>query len=98
MIDSEKVITGLKCCCGTFENMNCGNCPYDDGTISACTSELTCDALVLMEERAPVKPINTKHTIQVTVGLKYECICGAPLLEGQPFCSKCGKAMKWNDE
>lgn len=49
----------------------------------------------ILNRQEPVKPINTRRTIPITIGLKYECICGAPLLEGQPFCSKCGKAMKW---
>jgi hypothetical protein len=51
MPDREKVINGLKCCCNHIENMSCENCPYNEGDINNCTSELAYDALELLKEQ-----------------------------------------------
>ena len=50
-MDREKVINGLKCCCNHIENMSCENCPYNEGDINNCTSELSYDALELLKEQ-----------------------------------------------
>ena len=56
MIDRDKVIKGLECCCSHVIGMSCGNCPYEieqgeeDG-ISICTSVLAYDALAMLKEQ-----------------------------------------------
>ena len=51
MADREKVIKGLKCCCGT--GMCFDGCPYYDASekITECTSQLALEALDLLKEQ-----------------------------------------------
>ena len=56
MLDREKVMRGLECCCTHIVGMSCRNCPYEieqreDEGISDCTSVLAYDALALLKEQ-----------------------------------------------
>lgn len=54
MADREKVIKGLKCCCGT--GMCFHGCPYHDVSekITECTSQLALEALDLLKEQEAI--------------------------------------------
>ena len=59
MDDMEKVIKGLKCCCGT--GMCFHGCPYYDASkkINECTSQLALEALdLLKEQEAKIEQLN----------------------------------------
>lgn len=38
-----------------------------------------------------------KEPVEATVRYVWECDCGAPLLEGQPYCGGCGRHVQWGD-
>ena len=94
MADMEKVIKGLKCCCGT--GMCFHGCPYYDASkkITECTSRLALEALDLLKEQEPVLAIQRRimHMLVWCCGS-----CGAPIEDGDEFCSMCGRKVKWNE-
>lgn len=51
MIDREKVVKGLECCCGG--GMCYHGCPYHEvsQSVEGCTSQLASDALELLKEQ-----------------------------------------------
>ena len=51
MINREKVIKGLECCCGP--GMCFQGCPYHEGSqsVEGCTSQLAVEALELLKEQ-----------------------------------------------
>ncbi len=55
------------------------------------------NATKLLEEQEPVIPIKNDFEIPLTNYYGFECECTAPLMKYQPYCMKCGRAMKWND-
>jgi len=64
---------------------------YEDAYYE-CTSRLAADALAILREQEPVKPIPTG------IEPNYNCgKCGLPIQQGYPFCPWCGKAVKWDD-
>lgn len=111
MHDLEKVIKGFECCHVMVHDLgpdktSCGICPYKDvqteeqidlGGIE-CIAVLHDDALALLKEKKPIKPILNEY------GEAY-CICGEnvgiiPRSKNLPsirsnYCSECGRRMKW---
>lgn len=59
---------------------------------------LAADALSLLEEQEPIKPLITGHGEFETEGTWwYECgNCGTPIDPDDNFCRKCGKAVEWD--
>jgi len=101
MAELEKVIEGLKHC--THENIlyaedGCNNCPYFTDVEDDCVTQIQFDALQLLKEQEPVKPIDETYWNH-TYGRCGHCRAPLPALEGlkSKFCWMCGKAVKWND-
>ena len=99
MPDREKVINGLQAHadgCG-YRSHHCDamECPYRYGDESCDIEEMCRDALALMKEQEPIKPVKT-YSIPMYVQMNYECgDCRAPMFNEQPYCMKCGKKVKW---
>ena len=55
------------------------------------------DAIALLKAQEPVKPKKVKgYKPPVCTLFDYECEnCESPIMEKQPFCAGCGKALKW---
>lgn len=89
MPDREKAITGLKCL--MTEDVQCDECPYVRSDY--CIESIARDALALLLEQEPVKPIPTG------IEPNYNCgACGLPITQGYPFCPWCGRNVKWKGE
>ena len=97
----EKVIKGLECCLGdTRSDLSnlCTICPYAKGSYATqnCSKQLREDALALLKEQEPVKPVFERifmSDIEI-----YDCgKCGTSLgAKGiAKYCMKCGQAVKW---
>ena len=71
--------------------------PDDDDMVIRMSYGFAKDILALLEEQEPVKPKETGFHIPISISFNYECKCGAPIVQDQPFCMKCGKAMIWDD-
>lgn len=108
MPDREKVIKGLVCCdyCNSVTN-SCYQCPYLDLNkakgMAMCTAELAHDALALLREQEPVKPIEKNNQIVCgSCGEKLAEICGDVDVvwndDGKypRYCPGCGRAVKWD--
>ena len=96
MIDREKVIKGLEVCVDREPGKyDCYECPYEiDGNY--CEINLTKDVLALLKEQDAVEPINSYGTFRCgncrnIVGYNDGHWHGYQ----NNFCSKCGKAVKW---
>jgi len=105
MVDREKAIKGLNSCAKWMvENDDdaCGNCPYHHSHFSYddndCYAALYNDALALLKEQEPVKPDSFMDGRVQRFACKK---CGKHLLYAEwgrdNYCSKCGKAVKWDD-
>ena len=91
MTDREKAIKGLECC---GETMNCNECPYDS-EMGGCFRNLKADALKLLKEQEPVKPI-LAYIGKYTAINGYRCpVCNTDLYHLQKYCNECGRAVKW---
>lgn len=102
MIDREKVIKGLEChisrkcetdavkheICPYWEHDNCGN-------------RVMYDAMVLLKEQEPVKPIDQGDDSYVcdncgeTVGWEELDVSGIDPVKYE-YCPGCGRRVKWN--
>lgn len=99
MPDMEKVIKGLDCCLDLIRSRQfssgCGFCPY----VSAehCKVKMIEDAIALLKEQEPIKPLITGHgEFEEEGSLWYECgNCGTPIDPDDKFCRKCGHEVKW---
>ena len=98
MTDREKAIKGLTHCTAWSGLHECqpkvgDDCPYEDE--ADCQLSLMRDALVLLKEQEPVKPI----TDQGAVFRTYACgNCKTHFyLRQQKYCAICGRAVKWNE-
>ena len=99
MIDREKVIKGLEHC-SFGENRGCAGCPYNDecgdwgrdaGAGSLCT-----DALALLREQEPVKPV-AQDAWPTPVKVCGSCGGYITYTAGRPrYCPNCGSEMKWD--
>ena len=97
MPDREKVIKGIEHCdfggSGTCYEKEC---PYYQS--HDCTDELKNDILILLKEQEAVEPINSYGTFRCG-----NCMNIVGYNDGNwrgyqnNFCSKCGKAVKWDD-
>lgn len=104
MPDMEKVIKALELCSMKYECCTVSptvKCPYDEflGTCEdlcdKCTTMLAKDALALLKEQKPITPHKNLYTPVIPIKCSYECECTAPLIDGQPFCARCGRKVKW---
>ena len=90
MTDLEKVQKGLDLCL-SGESSVCNDCPYDAECKEATgigPSPLRRDALELLKEQEPVKPIRLENW--------WECpSCGGNIVANMKYCPRCGKAVKW---
>lgn len=96
MTDREKVIKGLECCIANGHN----NCPYkstDKGIdkVTSCTTYLMKDAIAMLKEQEPVKPV-LKRKASNAMYNDYVCpICNQEIVYEQKYCCECGRAVKW---
>lgn len=104
MLDREKVVNGLECCCNNIKGKDCAVCPYEDESwdTDKCVAELTYQALQLLKEQEAVEPdTNSAGTCTCgncgeTVGY-YPAGCKTPKRLCR-CCPECGKAVKWDDK
>lgn len=97
-IDREKIIKGLEHCTAMHGLYECQpkdgeDCPYVDE--SDCKFSIMQDVLTLLKEQEPVTPTKNDFEIPLTSYYSFECECTAPLMKDQPYCMKCGRAVKW---
>lgn len=98
MTDLEKVIKGLECCNDTnIASLNCEECPYRETDTCSAIARLHVDALILLREREPVKPIVGEY------GARLCGKCGeevGAISDGYSFrrnyCPECGRKVKWD--
>ena len=98
MTDLEKVIKGLECCCEYYDA--CGeDCPYQEDM--ECANTIRHEALSVLKKYdvGSVKPKKVKgYKPPVYTLFEYECEnCESPIMDKQPFCMGCGKAVKWDE-
>lgn len=94
MIDKKQVMFDIERCISHVPDA-CRDCSKYKGVDGLrCMEELMADAYALLKEKVAVRPIK-KDTVAVTARYGYECLCGAPLLIGQPYCANCGSEVKW---
>jgi len=87
MIDREKVIKGLEWIVDLFGTYD--RHAMDDEEIQSLN-----DAITLLKEQEPVKPIEQTDTIT-----RYNCgFCGNRLFLKENHCHWCGREIKWNDK
>lgn len=95
MTDREKVMKGLRCLSSPYaqdvNGRDCENCQYDN---SSCFLDITADALALLKEQEPKKPIASEDSNSFR---RYNCPkCGRWFEFYKPaYCDKCGQAVKW---
>ena len=102
MLDKEKVIYSIeRCLCHVPDA--CRDCNYDNYEYNKCVEKLLLDALELLKEQEPIEP---KEVFQDS---SYYASCGAcgypmteltrqhgwPMHDWPPFCSNCGREVKW---
>ena len=97
--DREKLIRGLECCA----EMNCGaDCPYL--TAGGCRVKVLEDAISLLREQEPVKPIFDEEDVSGRCGacghaLMHQSMVGDVLVdEWFQYCPRCGKKVKWYEQ
>lgn len=102
-MDRDKVIKGLELCLGSIDSAGCPEeCPYYEACQKyenyAVFQPLMRDALEALKAQEPVKPKKVKgYKPPVCTLFDYECEnCESPIMEKQPFCAGCGKALKWD--
>lgn len=94
MADRGKIVKGMECCVSGEHS----ECPYrdrdNDNGMLKCWNELMRDALELLKEQEPVKPVDRWDH-----GFYYACgSCGKELGIILPsYCQYCGKAVKLDD-
>ena len=103
MIDSKKVIQGLKCIAQQpYGNATCDGCAYfrpftDDPECGWCDHVVIADdAIALLQQLEAMNPITEKH------GVKIWPVCGACGWQlynypAQDYCQDCGRKINWND-
>lgn len=102
MPDRKKVIKGLEHCTAWAGLHECQpkfgpDCPYEDD--ADCKLALMRDALAALKEQETVKPKKIKgYNPPMYTLYEYKCEkCESPMMNKQPFCMGCGRAVKWND-
>jgi len=89
-MDREKVIKGLENC---KEGGSCDGCQYDINS-SKCIFLLHADALALLKEHDPVKPVNVRWEMGINGGNCPKCMNWVQ--RSYNYCPFCGKAVKWD--
>ena len=94
MIDRDKVLKGLECCC-SMTGEACRQCPYDEECaemIGSGSAHLCSDALELLKDE-PSLVLNI---------VKFNCYhgdcpaCGKRIhYNFTKYCPRCGKRVKW---
>lgn len=93
MADREKVIKGLEYCIGHHLCLGCG---YYDPNNARCQKDLMRDALELLKEQEPIRPILARIGNYDAIN-DYTCpVCGTDLYHLQKYCDECGRAVKRN--
>lgn len=95
MPDREKVIKGLEACSDVYYGADgaCSSCPYSQTNGDRCLAELVHDAIALLKEQEPVKPV--QHLVYTTKG--WFCgACDGRLNRLGKYCSFCGREVKWD--
>ena len=88
-----KVTKGLECALGTPGRRDCNNCPYDEEfNCLGCIGVMN-DAINLLREREPVKPVKCGYAwvcgaCEKIVGIVFDD-------ENDNFCSRCGRPVLW---
>ena len=54
------------------------------------------DVIKLLKEQEAVTPHKNLYPPVIPIKCNYECECTAPLIDGQPFCARCGRKVKWD--
>ena len=95
MIDKDKVLKGLECCC-SMTGEACRQCPYDEECakmIGSGSAHLCSDALELLKDE-PSLVLNI---------VKFNCYhgdcpaCGKRIhYNFTKYCPRCGKRVKWD--
>jgi len=103
MLDREKVIKGLKCCCSPM-TYDCRNrCPYTSlykpgNGYKNCMAALLPDALALLKEQEPKTILGIADSIEgIEVGKCPRCERTILNKQSDPtwYCKYCGQAVKW---
>lgn len=102
MTDREKVIKSLECLSRLPQDRKCAGCAYfipyriaNDPDVGWCDSTgVAKDALALLREQEPVKPIEEgKRPYRW-----FRCgNCEEPLYGPWNYCQKCGRKVKWDE-
>lgn len=103
MADRKKVIKGLEhCIVGVEEGPFCDGCPYSEDDSINCLNRLKSNALELLKEQEPVKPIDHKIPVgiygaETSEYLCGSCGCGLTYTDRwhTKYCPECGKAVRW---
>ena len=99
MADRAKVFDAIRNC---ITEPKCKDCPWEDcENVGHKRVEvpltLMLDALELLKEQGPVKPIKSK--LSFTRGFMWEIwdcgCCGNQLRSFAKYCDQCGRAVKW---
>lgn len=96
MTKRKDVIKALECC-KDINKLNCDDCPYTYNARSdrcECTAEMAFDALELLKEQEPVKPIKPRGSASWICGACKIAI-GTSLI--YRFCPWCGAEAKQDD-
>ena len=100
MVDREKVIKGLECCCA-ISGDDCRKCPYGnecrDTDLPYGMPHLAADVLALLKEQEAVKPYVTGSgkTFECRLSWWYACgNCNKPIDIDDKYCRHCGRAVK----
>lgn len=99
MADREKVLNGLEACADRTGAL-CRTCPYDFVHNENCMGDMARDALELLKEQEPVKPVvNVDEWVCGCCGLSVEqqrmIHPGAIFHDFFEYCPHCGKKVDW---
>lgn len=84
MTDLEKTIRGLECCRSSACPVDC---PYL--SVNMCIPRLCDDAIALLREQEPVKPIKRED-------LLFCGGCKTAIYNFLNYCPRCGKKVDWD--
>ena len=106
-MDRDKVIKGLECCLwGSDWEKMCDECPYEATEEEKRQADWDChldqlrqDALTLLKEQTPVKPVKSKLSWEHGYNWDiWDCgHCGSQLRSDANYCDRCGHKVNWDD-